>query len=67
MGIDLPIVVAPNVNPALARHPTFQHSIQQLRTWGIWVLYERAGPPPTWMATWERILEQVQLSRKGIR
>jgi hypothetical protein len=23
MGVDLPIVVAPNVNPALARHPAF--------------------------------------------
>jgi hypothetical protein len=64
MGIEVPIVVAPNVNPALARHPAFQHSIQQLRTWGIRVLYERAAPPPTWMATWERILEKSQPSRK---
>ena len=59
MGIDLPIVVATNVNPALARHPAFQHSIEQLRHWGIRVLYERSAPPPIWMATWERILEDI--------
>jgi len=57
MGIDLPIVVAPNVNPALARHPAFQHSVQQLREWGVSVLYERSSPPPIWMASWEGILE----------
>jgi phosphopantothenoylcysteine synthetase/decarboxylase len=59
MGIEVPIVVAPNVNPALARHPAFQHSIEQLRNWGIRVLYERAAPPPIWMAPWERILEEI--------
>jgi len=59
MGIDLPIVVAPNVNPALARHPAFQRSVRQLREWGVRVLYERSAPPPIWMARWERILEVV--------
>jgi phosphopantothenoylcysteine synthetase/decarboxylase len=59
MGIDVPIVVAPNVNPALARHPAFQRSLRQLREWGVHVLYERAAPPPIWMATWERILKEV--------
>jgi hypothetical protein len=34
MGIDLPIVVAPNVNSALARYPAFQRSVKQLREWG---------------------------------
>ena len=59
MGIDLPIVVAPNVNPALARHPAFQRSVSRLREWGVQVLYERSAPPPTWMATWERVLEAL--------
>jgi len=59
MGIDLPIVVAPNVNPALARHPAFRHSLQQLREWGVRVLYERSTPPPIWMASWERITEAL--------
>ena len=62
MGIDLPIAVAPNVNPALARHPAFQRSVKQLREWGVRVLYEHAAPPPTWMASWEQILDSLALS-----
>jgi len=61
MGIDLPIVVAPNVNPALARHPGFRRSVRQLHEWGVQVLYERSAPPPTWMASWEQILEALRL------
>jgi hypothetical protein len=34
MGVDLPIVVAPNVNPALARHPAFQRSVRKHCEWG---------------------------------
>jgi phosphopantothenoylcysteine synthetase/decarboxylase len=59
VGIDLPIVVAPNVNPALARHPAFQRSVKQLRDWGVQVLYGRSAPPPIWMASWERIVEAL--------
>jgi phosphopantothenoylcysteine synthetase/decarboxylase len=59
MGVDLPIVVAPNVNPALARHPVFQRSVQALRIWGVTVLYERSAPPPAWMASWEEILRAL--------
>jgi len=59
MGIDLPIVVAPNVNPALARHPAFQRAVEQLREWGVLMLYERAAPPPIWMASWEQILREL--------
>jgi len=28
-GVDLPVVIAPNVNPALARHPRFRKSIEE--------------------------------------
>lgn len=59
MGVDVPIVVAPNVNPSLARHPAFQRSVQLLREWGVRVLYDRSAPPPVWMASWERILGQL--------
>ena len=59
MGVDVPIVVAPNVNPALARHPAFQRSVAELRSWGVRVLYERSAPPPIWMASWDRILEKL--------
>jgi hypothetical protein len=33
MGLDVPLIVAPNVNPALARHPAFQSSIRALGAW----------------------------------
>jgi len=56
-GLDVPIVVAPNVNPALARHPRFPRSIDQLRAWGVHVLYDPAAPPPIWMPPWQMILE----------
>jgi phosphopantothenoylcysteine synthetase/decarboxylase len=59
MGVDVPIVVAPNVNPALARHPAFQRSVTELRSWGVRVLYERSALPPVWMASWERIMEEL--------
>lgn len=57
-GLDVPVVVAPNVNPALARHPRFRESIDQLRAWGVLVLYDPAAPPPVWMPPWETILKE---------
>ena len=30
LGLDLPVFVAPNVNPALARHPRFRASLDEL-------------------------------------
>jgi phosphopantothenoylcysteine synthetase/decarboxylase len=59
MGVDVPIVAAPNVNPSLARHPAFQRSVAELRSWGVHVLYERSASPPTWMVSWERILREL--------
>jgi phosphopantothenoylcysteine synthetase/decarboxylase len=61
MDVDVPIVVAPNVNPALARHPAFQSSVcYRAAIWGVRVLYERSAPPPVWMTSWERVLEELQ-------
>jgi len=57
-GLDVPVVVAPNVNPALARHPRFRASIDQLRAWGVGVFYDPAAPPPIWMPPWQTILEE---------
>jgi hypothetical protein len=34
-GVDVPVVMAPNVNPALARHPRFRKSIEKLRAWAF--------------------------------
>jgi hypothetical protein len=65
MGLDVPLVVAPNVNPALARHPAFQSSVRALRAWGIHVLYDRSAPPPVWMASQEKILQTLDDLRSG--
>jgi len=53
----VPIVVAPNVNPALARHPAFRRAISLLRDWGVEVLHDPSAQPPTWMNTWDHILD----------
>jgi hypothetical protein len=60
-GVDLPVVIAPNVNPALARHPRFRKSIEEFRAWGVHVLFDPSAPPPTWMTSWRTILDNCSL------
>jgi hypothetical protein len=43
LGLDAPIVAVPNVNPPLARHPTFRTSLRRLREWGA---LSRSSPRP---------------------
>jgi hypothetical protein len=57
--IDVPIVIAPNVNPALGRHPRFRQNIADLRDWGLTILWHPAQADPPWMAPWERILKAL--------
>jgi phosphopantothenoylcysteine synthetase/decarboxylase len=60
-GVDVPVVIAPNVNPALARHPRFRENIEELRQWGVHVLFDPSAPPPTWMASWHTIIDTCAL------
>jgi phosphopantothenoylcysteine synthetase/decarboxylase len=60
MGHGVPIVFATNINPALSRHPRFRHNIEELRSWGITVLWEPDLEPPTWIAPWQVILDALQ-------
>lgn len=61
MGHDVPIVFAPNVNPALGRHPRFRDNIDELRSWGVSVLWDDPSfDAPLWMATWTDILDEVE-------
>jgi hypothetical protein len=62
MGMGVPIVIAPNVNPALGRHPRFRQNITDLRTWGITVLWNPNPEPPEWMAPWQDILAALSTS-----
>jgi hypothetical protein len=61
MGLDVPIVIAPNVNPALGRHPGFRRNVDDLRAWGVTVLWDRSASPPVWMTPWPGILEELHL------
>jgi phosphopantothenoylcysteine synthetase/decarboxylase len=45
IGLGLPIVVAPNPNTALARHPAFAESVARLRSWGVTVLFDPETHP----------------------
>lgn len=61
LGLGVPIVIAPNVNPALGRHPRFRQNVDELRTWGISVLWEPEGAaPPTWMVPWPQTLAEIE-------
>lgn len=59
---SVPIVLAPNVNPALAAHPQYSRSVVELRNYGARVLEaqtERSVAAPAWMQPWERVLEAL--------
>jgi phosphopantothenoylcysteine synthetase/decarboxylase len=59
LGLNVPIVAAPNINPALARHPTMRENLTKLRSWDVSVLFDPSAPPPTWMATWQHIIAEL--------
>jgi len=66
LGLDAPIVAVPNVNPPLARHPTFRASLRQLREWGVRVLLDESAPRETRMPPWEEILDEVNRAHEAI-
>jgi phosphopantothenoylcysteine synthetase/decarboxylase len=45
IGLGLPIAAVPWPNTALARHPAFQRSVAELRTWGVTVILDPARLP----------------------
>ena len=62
LALAVPIVLAPNVSPPLARHPQYRPSIATLRNWGVLVLDEQTSPSetsPSWMQPWQRVLEAL--------
>jgi phosphopantothenoylcysteine synthetase/decarboxylase len=65
LGLDGPIVAVPNVNPPLARHPTFRASLRQLREWGVRVLFDESAPREARMPSWEEILEEVNRAHEA--
>ncbi|MGH2717519.1 MAG: flavoprotein [Actinomycetota bacterium] len=60
LGLDVPAVLAPSVNPALARHPRYRSSLNQLEAWGVTVLrpslVDLSVDLPVWMAPWANVV-----------
>jgi hypothetical protein len=40
LGDDIPLVAAPCLKAALARHPAFPKSVRMLKKWGVQILYD---------------------------
>jgi hypothetical protein len=40
LGEDIPIMAAPCLKAALARHPAFPKSVRMLKKWGVQILYD---------------------------
>jgi len=59
LGFGVPIVAAPLLKDALARHPAFARNVQTLRGAGVRVLFDPAAPPSARMPRWERILTEL--------
>jgi phosphopantothenoylcysteine synthetase/decarboxylase len=59
-GHGVPMVFGPNVNPALGRHPRFRANIDELRIWGIVVLWDDPTPDASsWMVPWQEMLDRL--------
>ena len=59
MGFGVPIVAAPLLKDALARHPAFANNVETLRGAGVRVLFDPAAPPHARMPTWHQILTEL--------
>jgi phosphopantothenoylcysteine synthetase/decarboxylase len=68
LGRSVPIVVAPNVNADLARHPTFRANLRVLGEWGVAVLFDDTAPRNDRMASWSTIVEALdqEMVRRGV-
>jgi phosphopantothenoylcysteine synthetase/decarboxylase len=63
LGRPVPMVVAPCVNSDLARHPTFRRNLEVLAGWRVRVLFDDAAPRADRMASWERIVAELDAAR----
>jgi phosphopantothenoylcysteine synthetase/decarboxylase len=60
LALGAPVVVAPSVDPALARHPQYRRSLRRLRRWDARVLEVRSAPAREgWMLPWKRIVDEL--------
>jgi len=59
LGLGLPIITAPCITAAFARHPAFPKSIGVLRECGVHVLYDPERYPAPYIVPWESILKEL--------
>ncbi|WP_433230635.1 flavoprotein [Actinomadura formosensis] len=59
MGFGVPIVAAPLLKDALARHRAFEVNVETLREMGVRVLFNSAAPAHARMPTWEEVMEEL--------
>jgi phosphopantothenoylcysteine synthetase/decarboxylase len=68
IGKGLPVMAFPFVNSAQAKHPAFEHSVAQLRAWGVRLLYgpdvlevhePGTGTARAYLFPWGRIVKEL--------
>jgi phosphopantothenoylcysteine synthetase/decarboxylase len=58
-GLGLPIVAAPYITKAYARHPAFAASLTLLQEYGVHILYDPEQYPAPQIVPWELILDTL--------
>lgn len=60
MGLGVPIVFAPNVNPALSSHPRYRANLTEIQRWHrIQVLLPADPESRPWMVPWSTMLDAL--------
>jgi phosphopantothenoylcysteine synthetase/decarboxylase len=68
VGLELPMIAVPFPSSALARHPAFRRSIEQLRGWGVRLLFDpdvyplptpNMGPPAAGLFPWDALFDEL--------
>ncbi|MEJ3742808.1 flavoprotein [Actinomycetes bacterium KLBMP 9797] len=75
IGLGLPIVAVPTPNVALAKHPAFQASVRDLRSWGVTLLFDpdrypmptpNMGAPAAALFPWDDLLRELARVRERL-
>ncbi|MEH1130141.1 flavoprotein [Micromonospora sp. CPCC 206061] len=75
IGLNLPIVAVPTPNVALAKHPAFQASVRDLRSWGVTLLFDpdryplptpNMGAPAASLFPWDALLHELEVVRQRL-
>ncbi|WP_155128358.1 flavoprotein [[Actinomadura] parvosata] len=76
LGLEVPMIAVPNPNVILARHPAFQRSVQDLRSWGVRVMFDPEryplpksvpGASPTSLFPWPALRDEFANAARGMQ